>query len=102
MMIHGWKDIPHAWTGRIKTVTMKHTSHGNPQIQHNPCEITSSIFHRTRIKKIPKNLYRNTQNPEAKAILKKKNGAGRIRPLSSDYTTELQSSKAAFSGTKQK
>ena len=50
-MIHGWKDIPHAWTGRIKTVTMKHTSHGNPQIQHNPCEITNSIFHRTRIKK---------------------------------------------------
>ena len=38
----------------------------------------------------------------AKAVLKKKNGAGGINFLTSDYTTKLQSSRQYGTGTKRK
>ena len=47
------------------------------QIQCNPCEITNGIFHRTRTKNFT--IHMETQKtPVAKAVLRKKNGAGRI------------------------
>ena len=54
-----------------------HTTNCKLQIQCDPYQITSGIFHRTR-KKIH-NSYRNTKDPViAKAVLRKKNGAGGI------------------------
>ena len=50
--------------------TRKH----NLQIQCNPYQITNDIFHRTRTK----NFTIHMETQKAKAVLRKKNGAGRI------------------------
>ena len=70
-----WKDIAYSWTGRISVVKM--TTKGNLQTQGNPYQITNGIFHRTRTKffKVGKHVRARI----AKVILRKKNGAGRIR-----------------------
>ena len=54
------------------------TTQGNLQIQRNPYQISSGIFHRNRTKK-SQNLYRHKRLQIAKTILKKKNRAGGIR-----------------------
>ena len=51
--------------------TRKH----NLQIQCNPYQITNDIFHRTRTK----NFTIHMETQKAKAVLRKKNGAGRIK-----------------------
>ena len=43
-----WRDIPCSWTGRINIVKM--TILPNLQIQCNPYQTTTGIFHRTRTK----------------------------------------------------
>ena len=53
-----------------------YTTQSNLQIQHNPYQ-TTGIFHRTRTKKFT--ICMETQKPWiATAIMRKKNGAGRI------------------------
>ena len=54
-----------------------YTTKCNLQIQCDPYQITNGIFHRTRTKF--HNPYGNTEDPQiAKAVLRKKNGAGAI------------------------
>ena len=72
-----WRDIPCSWIGRINIVKNDYTTQSDWQIQCNPYQITNSIFHRIRTKVY--NLYGNTRLRIAKANLRKKNGAGRIR-----------------------
>ena len=73
-----WKDIPCSWIGRINTVKNDYTTQANLQIQCNPSQITTGIFHKTRTKYFKVCL--DTQRPRiAKDILKKKNGPGGIR-----------------------
>ena len=58
-----------------------YTTKCNLQIQCNPYQITNGIFHRTFTEKNKKfhNSYGNTKDPKiAKAVLRKKNGAGEI------------------------
>ena len=56
-----------------------YTTKCNLQIQCDPYQITNDIFHRTRTKKFH-NSYGNTKDPQiAKAVLRKKNGAGGIK-----------------------
>ena len=55
-----------------------YTTQSNLQIQFNPYQITSDIFYRTR-KKILKLVWRHKRPRIAKAVLRKKNGAGAIR-----------------------
>ena len=43
-----WKNIPCSWIGRINIVKMSITTQSNLQIQCNPYQATSHIFHRTR------------------------------------------------------
>ena len=53
------------------------TTKCNLQIQRNPCQSTNGIFHRTRTKNFT--IHMETQKTSvAKAVLRKKNGAGRI------------------------
>ena len=56
----------------------EYTTQGNLQIQCNPYKITNGIFHRTRTKNL-KIVWRLKRPRIAKAILRKKNGAGVIR-----------------------
>ena len=65
-----------SWVGRISTVKMTITK-CNLQIQCNPYQITNGIFHRTRIK-ISQFIWKHKRSQIAKAILRKKNGAGGI------------------------
>ena len=55
-----------------------HTTQGNLQIQCNPNQTTKDIFHRTRTKYF-KVCLEAQKTRIAKAILRKKNGAGGIR-----------------------
>ena len=51
----------------------------NLQIQCDPYQITNGIFHRTRTKNFT--IHMETQRPQiAKAVLRKKNGAGGNQP----------------------
>ena len=50
---------------------------GNPQIQCNPYQTTTAIFHRTRTKNV-KFVWKHKRPWIARAILRKKNGAGGI------------------------
>ena len=55
-----------------------YTTQSNVQIQYNPYQTTTGIFHRTRTKKFT--ICMETQKtPNAKAILRKKNRAGGIK-----------------------
>ena len=54
-----------------------YTTKCNLQIQCNPYQITNDIFHRTKTKNFT--IHMETQRPQiAKAVLRKKNGAGGI------------------------
>ena len=55
-----------------------YTTKCNLQIQCNPYQIMYGIFHRTRTKKISKCVCRHKRPQTAKAVLRKKNGAGGI------------------------
>ena len=45
-----WRDIPCSLTGRINIVKNDSTTQSNLQIQCNPYQTTTGIFHRTRTK----------------------------------------------------
>ena len=74
-----------------------YTSQGNLQIQWNPYQTISGIFHRNRTTIMTKisNLYGEKTNKQtnkqiAKEILRKKNKVEESGSLTSDYTTKLQ------------
>ena len=74
--INRWRDIPCSWVGRINIVKMTILPN-NLQIQCDSYQITNGIFHRTRTKNFK--IHMETQKtPIAKAVLRKKNGAGGI------------------------
>ena len=70
--------IPWFWLGIINIVKMAYTTKCSLQIQCNPYQITNGIFHRTRTK-ISQFIWKHKRPPIAKAILRKKNGAGGIK-----------------------
>ena len=61
--INRWRDITCSWAGRINIVKTDYTTKCNLQIQCNPYQITSDIFHRTRTK-TSKNSYGNRKDPK--------------------------------------
>ena len=58
-----WRNIPWSWLGRLNIVKMSVLPKAILQIQCNPYQATSSIFHRTRTNNF-NNLYGNTKNLE--------------------------------------
>ena len=74
--INKWRDIP--FLGRKNQYCGNdYTTKCSLQIQCNPYQITSGIFHRTRTKNFT--IHMETQKTlKAKAVLRKNNGAGRI------------------------
>ena len=74
--INRWRDVPYSWVGRINIVKMTVLSN-NLQIQCDPYQITNDIFHRSITKNFT--IHMETQKTlNAKAVLRKKNGAGGI------------------------
>ena len=73
-----------------------HTIQRNLQIQCNPYQITSGIFHRTRIKNFTIRMEAQ-KTPDSQVILKIKNGAKESTFLNSDYPTNLQSRQYGIS-----
>ena len=64
--------------GKNEYCENNYTTQSNLQIQCNPYQITNGIFHRTRTK-ILQFVWKHKRPRIAKAILRKKNGAGGIR-----------------------
>ena len=48
--IHGWRNIPCSWVGRISTMKNDYTTKCNVQTQSDLYQIINGIFHRTRTK----------------------------------------------------
>ena len=75
--INRWRDIPCSWVGRINIVKMTILPNALYKIQCNPYQITNGIFHRTRTKNFI--IHMEHRRPQiAKAVFRKKNGAGGI------------------------
>ena len=77
----------------------EYTTQSNLQIQCNPYQATSHIFHRTR-KIISRFVWQYKKPQIAKAILRKKNGTGGINLPDLRFTTKPQSSRQYGTGSK--
>ena len=75
--INKWRDILCSWVGRINIVKITIQSN-NLQIQCNPFQIPNGIFHKELEQKISKFIWKQKRPQIAKAVLRKKNGAGGI------------------------
>ena len=75
-----------------------YTTKFNLQIQCDPYHITNGIFQELE-QKISQFIWKHKRPTIAKAVLRKKDGAGRITFLTSDYTTKLQSTRQYGTGT---
>ena len=75
--INKWRDILCSWVGRINIVKITIKSN-NLQIQCNPFQIPNGIFHKELEQKISKFIWKQKRPQIAKAVLRKKNGAGEI------------------------
>ena len=93
-----WRDILCSWIGRINIVKMI-IQPKEIYSQCNPIKLLITFF--TKLEQKTLNLHGNTKDPQiAKAILRKKSRAGRIKLPDFGYTTNLQSSKQYGTGTK--
>ena len=75
--IHGWRNIPCSWVGRISTMKNDYTTKWNLQIQCDPYQTTNDIFHKTRTKKVTICM-KKQKILNSKTVLRKKNGAREI------------------------
>ena len=72
-----WRDIPCSWVGRINIVKMTTLPNASYRFSAIAYQITNGILHRTRTK-ISQFIWKHKRPKRAKAILRKKNGAGEI------------------------
>ena len=97
--INRWRHIPCSWVGRINIVKMTVLPNVIYRFNEIPIKLPMAFF--TELKqKISQFIWKHKRPLVVKAVLRKKNGAGGISFLTSDYTTKIQSSRKYGNDTK--
>ena len=95
-----WRDTPCSWVGRINIVKMTILQNAIYRFSAIPVKSPMEFFTELE-QKISQFVWKHKRSKRiAKAVLRKKNGAGGANLLTSDYTTKLQSSRQYGTGTK--
>ena len=101
--INRWRDIPCSWVGRINIVKIIILANAIYRFNVIPIKLPMTFFTELKEQNKQKNsqfIWKHKRHQMAKAVMRKKKGAGRINFLISDYTTKLQSSRQYGTGTK--